>query len=80
MSTNLHVVFEDVGGSGHVYDVVDDEFAEGRQQVPPLVQRLDLVRLLLSRSLQSGVLYLQPEYTSSKSIIKPLPGPPPGIQ
>lgn len=46
-AANLHVVFEDVGGGRHVHDVVDDQLAEGRQQVSPLVQRLDLVGFVL---------------------------------
>lgn len=40
-------MFEDVRSGGHVHNVVDDELAEGRQQVPPLVERLDLVGLVL---------------------------------
>lgn len=51
LNTHLHVVFEDVCSSGHVHDVVDDEFAESSEQVPPLVQRLDLVGLVLLVSL-----------------------------
>lgn len=30
-------MFEDVGGGGHVHDVIDDELAEGGQQVSSLV-------------------------------------------
>lgn len=51
LNTHLHVVFEDVCSSGHVHDVVDDEFAESSEQVSPLVQRLDLVGLVLLVSL-----------------------------
>lgn len=47
MSGHLHVVFEDIGGSRHVYDVVDDEFAERRQQVSSFVESLDLVGFIL---------------------------------
>lgn len=49
--SHLHVVFEDVSSSGHVYNVVDDEFAESCEQVPPLVQGLDLVGFVLLVSL-----------------------------
>jgi len=44
--THLHVVFEDVRGGRHIHDVVDYELAEGREQVSPLVKRLDLVGLV----------------------------------
>lgn len=44
-------MFEDVGCGGHVHDVVDDEFAESREQVSPFVESLDLVGLVLLVSL-----------------------------
>lgn len=47
MSGHLHVVFEDIGSSWHVHDVVDDEFAERRQQVSSFVESLDLVGFVL---------------------------------
>lgn len=50
-STHLHVVFKDVSSSRHVHDVIDDEFAESRKQIPPLMERLDLVGLVLLVSL-----------------------------
>ena len=53
MQTDLHVVFEDVCRSGHVHDVVDDELAEGCQQVPPLMERFNLIGLVLLISLCS---------------------------
>ena len=40
-------MFEDVGRSGHVHDVKDDEFAESCEQVSPLVKSLDLVGFIL---------------------------------
>lgn len=51
MNTHLHVVFEDVGSSGHVHDVVDYEFAESREQISPFVESLDLVGLVFLVSL-----------------------------
>lgn len=51
MNRHLHVVFEDVSSSGHVHDVVDDEFAESREQISPFVESLDLVGLILLVSL-----------------------------
>lgn len=47
----LHVVFEDICSSGHVYNVVNDEFTESSKQVSPLVESLDLVGLILLVSL-----------------------------
>ncbi len=44
-------MFKDVGSSRHVYDVVDDEFAESRKQISPFVESLDLVGLVLLVSL-----------------------------
>lgn len=44
-------MFENVSSSRHVYNVVDDEFAEGCKQVSPLVESLDLVGLILLVSL-----------------------------
>lgn len=51
LGSHLHVVFEDVGSSRHVHDVVDDEFAESCEQISPFVQSLDLVGLVLLISL-----------------------------
>lgn len=45
--SHLHIVFEDVGGSRHVHNVIDDEFAESGEQVPPLMKSFDLVGLVL---------------------------------
>lgn len=49
--SHLHVVFEDVGSSGHVHDVVDDELAESCEQISPFVESLDLVGFVLLVSL-----------------------------
>lgn len=43
----LHIVLEDVSCGAHIYNVKDDELAEGGQQIPPLVQSFDLVGLVL---------------------------------
>lgn len=43
----LHVLFEDVSSSRHVHYVVDDKFAEGGQQIPPLMKSLDLIGFVL---------------------------------
>lgn len=51
MNSHLHIVFEDIGSSGHVYDVVDDEFAESCEQVSPFVKSLNLVGFILLVSL-----------------------------
>ena len=44
-------MFEDVSGSGHVYNIVDDEFTESCEQVSPLVESLDFVGFVLLVSL-----------------------------
>lgn len=51
MNTHLHIVFEDVGSSRHVHDIVDDEFAESRKQISPFVESLNLVGLVFLVSL-----------------------------
>lgn len=51
LHTNLHIVFEDVSSSRHVYNVVDDEFTESCKQVSPLMESLDLVGFILLISL-----------------------------
>lgn len=43
----LHVLFEDVSSSRHIHNVVDDKFAEGGQQIPPLMKSLDLIGFIL---------------------------------
>lgn len=48
---DLHVVFEDVSSSRHIYDVIDDEFAESCKQISPLMESLNLVGLVLFISL-----------------------------
>lgn len=53
MDMHLHIVFENICSSGHIYNVVDDEFAESCEQVSPLVESLDLVGLVLLISLYS---------------------------
>ncbi len=44
-------MFEDVSSSRHVYDVVDDEFAESCEQISPFVQSLNFVGFVLFVSL-----------------------------
>lgn len=44
-------MFEDVGSSWHVHNVIDNKLAESRQQISPLVQRLNLVGFILLVSL-----------------------------
>lgn len=51
INSHLHIVFEDVGSSWHVHNVIDNELAESRQQISPLVQRLNLVGFILLVSL-----------------------------
>lgn len=43
----LHVLFEDVSSSRHIHNVVDDKFAEGGQQIPPLMKSLNLIGFIL---------------------------------
>lgn len=51
LEAHLHIVFENICSSGHVYDIIDDEFAESCEQVSPFVESLDLVGLVLLVSL-----------------------------
>lgn len=61
MNSHLHVVFEDVSSSRHIYDVVDDEFAESCKQISPFVESLNLVGFVLLISL-----YRQDKYNQMK--------------
>lgn len=63
MNSHLHVVFEDVSSSSHIYNVVDNEFAESCKQISPFVESLNLVGFILLISL-----YRQRKYNQMKKV------------